>query len=88
MQPQSSEMLILSNEWYGKSIYACKLVLETVGIPLGKAAFCSLGLPEDLQSEILRPSLAESCTNVPFIIKIQEIRLLQPQSWEMQVPAY
>ena len=63
-----------------KWFFACKVVLETVGIPLGKATFCSPGLPEDLQSEILRPSLAESCTNVTFIIKSRKYDFCNPRA--------
>ena len=47
---------------------------------MGKATFCSPGLPEDLQSEILRPSLAESCTNVTFIIKSRKYDFCNPRA--------
>ncbi len=73
-------MLHFPDEWYGKSIFACKVVLETVGIPLGKATFGSPGLPEDLQSQTLRPSLAESCTNFTFIIKSTKSDFCNPRA--------
>ena len=63
-----------------KLIFACKLVLKIIGFPLEKATFCSPGLPENLQSEILRPSLAESCTNVTFIIKSRKYDFCNPRA--------
>ena len=63
-----------------KSFFACQLVLKIIGFPLEKATFCSPGLPEDLQSEILRPSLAESCTNVTFIMKSRKYDFCNPRA--------
>ena len=63
-----------------KLTFACQLVLKIIGFPLEKATFCSPGLPEDLQSEILRPSLAESCTNVTFIIKSRKYDFCNPRA--------